>query len=496
MSLHLIRDLESLHRDILAMCGMTEDLVGRAVDELGRTGDDLVSRLAEEDRKIDWYDVQIEEKCLKILALHQPVAIDLRRTIAALKISKELERVADIGVHIAERVEGIRAAEIKPPKRLSQMAGIALDMLRRSIDAYVELDTEKARAVCDDDDIVDEMNRDVIRELIVLMREQPDKIEPALSLFSASRHLERVADHATNIAEEAVYMANDITLSTARMNLPTLSSGSVDSYLQAVSSIPVLDVDHEQKLARRLRDDSDIQAAQKLILSNLRFVVHVARGYSGYGLPLSDLVQEGNIGLMKAVKRFDPDVGVRLISFAVHWIRAEIHEFILRNWRIVKVATTKAQRKLFFNLRSSKKRLGWMNNKEVEKVAGDLGVKPETVLQMERRLSGGDTPYNALPTSGDESSYAPEDYLSSEDGFDPATDVEDDNWQTYQHANLTQAMTHLDTRSRDILQSRWLREDGKIGLQELGNKYKVSAERIRQLEVAAIKKLRGAMVTA
>ena len=219
-------------------------------------------------------------------------------------------------------------------------------------------------------------------------------------------------------------MANDISLSPSKMNLPTLASGSIDSYLQAVSNIPVLDVDDEQKLARQLRDDGDIQAAQKLILSNLRFVVHVARGYSGYGLPLADLVQEGNIGLMKAVKRFDPDVGVRLISFAVHWIRAEIHEFILRNWRIVKVATTKAQRKLFFNLRSSKKRLGWMNDKEVNAVAGDLGVKPETVLQMERRLSGGDTSYNALPGASDEESYAPEDYLSADDGYDPASDIE------------------------------------------------------------------------
>ena len=288
-------------------------------------------------------------------------------------------------------------------------------------------------------------------------------------------------------------MANQMTVSSRQMNLPTLSSASIESYLQAVSNIPVLDQDDEQALARRLRDDADVEAAQKLILSNLRFVVHVARGYSGYGLPLADLVQEGNIGLMKAVKRFDPDVGVRLISFAVHWIRAEIHEYILRNWRIVKVATTKAQRKLFFNLRSSKKRLGWMNTGEVEAVATDLGVKPETVLQMERRLSGGDQSFNALPTANDENVYSPEDYLSSDDGDDPASDIESDNWQTYQHANLERAMIGLDERSRDILESRWLREDGKIGLQELGNKYGVSAERIRQLEVAAIKKLRGSM---
>ncbi len=208
MSLHLIRDLDSLHRYILTMCGMTVELVARAVDELGRPTDDRAERFAAEDKKIDWYDVQIEEKCLKILALHQPVAIDLRRTITALKISKELERCADIGVHIAERVGGLSKFPIEGmiPKRLTQMAGIALDMLRRGIDAYVELDTEKARAVCEDDDIVDELNREVIRELIAEMRTSPDKIEPALALFSASRHLERVADHATHIAQQAVYM--------------------------------------------------------------------------------------------------------------------------------------------------------------------------------------------------------------------------------------------------------------------------------------------------
>lgn len=282
-------------------------------------------------------------------------------------------------------------------------------------------------------------------------------------------------------------------LSTQKLNLPTLASGSIEAYLQTVAGIPVLDVDEEQSLARRLRDDQDIAAAQKLILSNLRFVVHVARGYSGYGLPLADLVQEGNIGLMKAVKRFDPNVGVRLISFAVHWIRAEIHEYILRNWRIVKIATTKAQRKLFFNLRSSKKRLGWMNNKEVHAVADDLGVKPETVLQMERRLSSNDAAFNAATSANDEHSYAPEDYLASPESHDPAHSAESGDWEDYQHSNLNRAMGTLDDRSRDILESRWLREDGKIGLQMLGNKYGISAERIRQLESAAIKKLRTAM---
>lgn len=279
--------------------------------------------------------------------------------------------------------------------------------------------------------------------------------------------------------------------------MPVLTSGSIDAYMQTVSNIPVLDADEEQRLARKLRDDQDLQAAQTLVLSNLRFVLHVARGYSGYGLPLADLVQEGNIGLMKAVKRFDPDVGVRLISFAVHWIRAEIHEFILRNWRIVKVATTKAQRKLFFNLRSSKKRLGWMNDEEVNNVARDLDVKPETVLQMERRLSGSDLSFSGMTTGSDEDSvYSPEDYLAADIGFDPAEDAESQDWESFQHGNLQRALVDLDDRSRDILESRWLNEDGKIGLAELGDKYDVSAERIRQLEAAAIKKLRKAMAPA
>ena len=287
---------------------------------------------------------------------------------------------------------------------------------------------------------------------------------------------------------------NKTALARANAALPALSSGSIDAYMQTVSAIPVLDADEEQRLARQLRDDNDLQAAQTLVLSNLRFVMHVARGYSGYGLPLADLIQEGNIGLMKAVKRFDPDVGVRLISFAVHWIRAEIHEYILRNWRIVKIATTKAQRKLFFNLRSAKKRLGWMNDAEVNVIADDLGVKPETVLQMERRLSSGDTSYNTLPMPGDgENAFAPEDYLSAGEGYDPAANVESGDWDSFQHDNLARAMDQLDARSRDILTSRWLNEDGKVGLQALGDKYGVSAERIRQLESAAIKKLRQAM---
>src|SRR5699024_3098835 len=231
--------------------------------------------------------------------------------------------------------------------------------------------------------------------------------------------------------------------------------GSLDAYIGAVYQIPVLSAEDEQALARRYRDEEDLDAAQELVHSHLRFVVHVARGYMGYGLPLGDLIQEGNIGLMKAVKRVDPSVGVRLVSFAVHWIRAEMHEYILKNWRIVKVTTTKAQRKLFFNLRSSKKRLGWMSNREVNAVADDLGVKPETVLQMERRLSGADTAFNAVPTADDSYSYAPEDYLSAADSYDPEHNVANGDWQDYQHDNLGRAMATLDERSRDILESRW-----------------------------------------
>lgn len=274
--------------------------------------------------------------------------------------------------------------------------------------------------------------------------------------------------------------------------LPVPATGSLESYISSVNAIPVLEAEEEQALARILREDGDLAAAQKLILSNLRFVVHVARGYSGYGLHLADLIQEGNIGLMKAVKRFDPDVGVRLVSFAVHWIRAEIHEFILRNWRIVKVATTKAQRKLFFNLRSSKKRLGWMNQDEVNTIARDLDVKPEEVLRMERRLSAHDASFNALPGASDEEAYAPEDYLDSGIEHDPAHTLAEDDWQQRQQNSLKTALTGLDDRSRDILSRRWLTDD-KTGLKELAEEYGVSAERIRQIENQAIKKLRTAM---
>ena len=278
---------------------------------------------------------------------------------------------------------------------------------------------------------------------------------------------------------------------TLALPLPT---GNLDQYIQAAFSVPVLSAEEEHELAVRLHRDNDLDAAKQLVMSHLRFVVRIARGYSGYGLALGDLVQEGNIGLMKAVKRFDPVVGVRLVSFAVHWVRAEMHEFILRNWRIVKVATTKAQRKLFFNLRSSKKRLGWLNHDEVNAVAEDLGVKPETVLEMESRLSGQDVCFDPLSADDDEDGayYAPAAYLTDE-GNDPARTVEQHDWQSQNSNNLLAALAELDERSRAIMQARWLNED-KATLHELADRFGVSAERIRQLEKNAIGKLKKTMV--
>ncbi|HET7174384.1 MAG TPA: RNA polymerase sigma factor RpoH [Gammaproteobacteria bacterium] len=278
-----------------------------------------------------------------------------------------------------------------------------------------------------------------------------------------------------------------------RTDLALSPVGSLDAYVQAVHAIPVLSAEQEHALAVRFHDEEDLEAARQLVLHHLRFVVHVARGYLGYGLPLGDLVQEGNIGLMKAVKRFDPAVGVRLVSFAVHWIKAEMHEYILKNWRIVKVATTKAQRKLFFNLRKSKKRLGWMNKAEVDAVAKDLGVSPEEVLEMESRLAGQDIGFDLSPESEDEDSatVAPVTYLADAES-DPARAIEQDDYAHRSEEKLGHALTGLDARSRHILQRRWLDED-KATLQELADHYKVSAERIRQLENNAIKKLRVAM---
>jgi len=266
--------------------------------------------------------------------------------------------------------------------------------------------------------------------------------------------------------------------------------GSLDAYMQAVNAVPVLSAPEERALALRFRESEDLDAARELVLHHLRFVVHVARGYMGYGLPLGDLIQEGNIGLMKAVKRFDPEVGVRLVSFAVHWIKAEIHEFILKNWRIVKVATTKSQRKLFFNLRSSKKRLGWMNRQEVETIARDLKVSPEDVLEMESRLSGRDITFDVTPETEDEDSrsMAPASYLTADNNADPALALERTDSETKGEAQLQRALVKLDDRSRHIMQRRWL-DENKATLQELADHYGVSAERIRQLENNAIKKL-------
>ena len=283
-------------------------------------------------------------------------------------------------------------------------------------------------------------------------------------------------------------------LATRNYGLPSVV-GSLDSYISAVHRIPVLSLDEEQSLARRFRDDADLDAAKQLVMSHLRFVVHVARGYNGYGLQLSDLIQEGNIGLMKAVKRFDPDQGVRLVSFAVHWIRAEMHEFILRNWRIVKVATTKAQRKLFFNLRKSKKRLGWMNAEEVRVVAQDLGVPEATVREMESRLSGRDVGFEAPADADDDDKPAPAAFLVDE-GADPYDNLAEEDASNNQMGALSSALGNLDARSRDIIQRRWLRDCDKATLQELADEYGVSAERIRQIEANAMKKMRSLFVVA
>ncbi|ATG75559.1 RNA polymerase sigma factor RpoH [Zobellella denitrificans] len=269
--------------------------------------------------------------------------------------------------------------------------------------------------------------------------------------------------------------------------------GSLEAYIQAVNTIPVLSAEEEKSLAERLQNDGDLSAARQLIMSHLRFVVHIAKSYSGYGLPQADLIQEGNIGLMKAVKRFDPTVGVRLVSFAVHWIKAEIHEYVLRNWRVVKVATTKAQRKLFFNLRKSKKRLGWFNQQEVDTVAQDLGVSPAEVLEMESRMSAQDQAFDLASDDDDkDSSFAPVHYLEDKSS-DVAWQVEEANWEQTANRRLRAALDSLDERSRRIIQARWLEEDDKTTLQSLADEYGVSAERIRQLEKTALKKLKAAM---
>lgn len=276
--------------------------------------------------------------------------------------------------------------------------------------------------------------------------------------------------------------------------LALVPQGSLEAYIRAANTYPMLTAEEERALAERLHYDGDLEAAKHLILSHLRFVAHIARNYSGYGLPQADLIQEGNIGLMKAVRRFNPEVGVRLVSFAVHWIKAEIHEYVLRNWRIVKVATTKAQRKLFFNLRKNKQRLGWFSHDEVEHVARELSVTSKDVLEMESRMAAQDMTFDPTPDDEprDGAAMAPMLYLQDKSS-DFAETIEEDNWDRDATDKLTYAMEGLDERSQDIIRARWLDDDNKTTLQELADKYGVSAERVRQLEKNAMKKLRLAI---
>ncbi|RUO23354.1 RNA polymerase sigma factor RpoH [Aliidiomarina iranensis] len=284
-----------------------------------------------------------------------------------------------------------------------------------------------------------------------------------------------------------------MTAHSESMGLMVPRTGSLDAYIASVNGIPMLSAEEEKSLAERLQQDGDLQAAKQLIMSHLRFVVHVARSYQGYGLPQADLIQEGNIGLMKAVKRFDPTVGVRLVSFAVHWIKAEIHEFVLRNWRIVKVATTKAQRKLFFNLRKAKKRLGWFTNDEVDTVARELGVSSSEVMEMESRMSAHDAAFDMGVDEDDnnEVAFSPSQYLEDKSS-DVAATIEAQDWEEQASKRLAHAISSLDERSQHIVRARWL-DDNKTTLHDLADTFQVSAERIRQLEQNAMKKLRMAM---
>ncbi len=271
----------------------------------------------------------------------------------------------------------------------------------------------------------------------------------------------------------------------------SLAAGSLEAYIRSVSRFPILTVEEEQRLARRFRTYEDLDAARELVLSHLRLVVAVARGYLGYGLPHADLIQEGNIGLMKAVKRFDPERGVRLVSFAIHWIKAEIHEYILRNWRLVRVATTKAQRKLFFNLRSMKTGLAPLTNDDVARVAAELKVKPEEVVEMETRLGGRDVGFDA--EDNDEDAYAPVHYLAADADAEPSRLLEAAENERAQSAGLQQALSTLDPRSRRIIETRWLKEKNTATLHDLAREFKVSAERIRQIEAKALEKMKKAM---
>lgn len=284
-------------------------------------------------------------------------------------------------------------------------------------------------------------------------------------------------------------------MSTSLQPIGVLAPGAnLNAYVQAVSAFSILTVEEEQKLASDLYFNGNLDAARKLVMAHLRFVVHIARSYNGYGLPLGDLVQEGNVGLMKAVKRFNPEKGVRLVSFAVHWIKAEIHEFILKNWRIVKIATTKAQRKLFFNLRGAKKRLAWLSNDEAAAVAQDLGVEVKQVREMEGRLASYDAGFDADEDDEDSSYVAPAHYLE-DNRYDPAVRLEESNWEESNVNGLESAMQKLDDRSRAILQRRWLNDD-KATLHDLAAEYGVSAERIRQLEKNAMNKVKTMMLEA
>jgi len=273
---------------------------------------------------------------------------------------------------------------------------------------------------------------------------------------------------------------------------PAVPGRDLSAYITSVNSIAILSAERELELANQYYYDNNLEAARQLVLAHLRFVVHLARSYSGYGLSQADLIQEGNVGLMKAVKRFNPEMGVRLVSFAVHWIKAEMHEFILRNWRIVKIATTKAQRKLFFNLRSAKKRLGWLSNDEAQAVAEDLGVDAAVVRQMEGRMSSYDKAFDAATDADDDEAYMSPAYYLQDNASDMALEIEENEWEEEQSSGLYKAMSELDERSRDIITSRWL-TDQKATLHELAAKYNVSAERIRQLEQNAMSKVRGVM---
>lgn len=277
-------------------------------------------------------------------------------------------------------------------------------------------------------------------------------------------------------------------------SIPVIATGSLQSYLDSIQQIRILERHEEEELFRQFQEQDDLEAARRLVLSHLRYVVYIAKGYSGYGLPVEDLIQQGNVGLMKSVKKFDLQHGVRLVSFAVHWIKAEIHDYILKNWKIVKVATTKAQRKLFFNLRKSKQRLGWFNSEEIKLVAADLGVKPQEVLEMEGRLASTDESYESLAIDDDDYSSGPSSYLTYEEEAGPSDLVEREEYQEFQYAGLKVALAALDDRSRDIVSARWLGED-KLSLKSLAEKYGVSLERIRQIESKALQRMQEFIAT-